>query len=143
MPNHIHLILTPFDADGQRRALSQVHRRYTGHIHAREKRTGHFWQGRFGCVAMDEDHTVAAMAYVALNPVRAKLVRRVEDWQWSVIHAYRNPSKKDDVTDCKAVEPYIKAVNQIIDAGEEDAHFKTLRQSETIGRPIGDDAFIR
>ena len=35
-------------------ALSKVHRAYAGRIRARGKRTGHFRQGRFGCVAMDE-----------------------------------------------------------------------------------------
>jgi putative transposase len=79
MPNHVHLILVPHDADGIRRCLSAVHRRYAGH-HPRIQRTGHFWQGRFGCVAMDERHLGAAIRYVALNPVRAKLVDRAEDW---------------------------------------------------------------
>ena len=32
MPNHVHLILTPPDADGLRAALSEAHRRYSrGH----------------------------------------------------------------------------------------------------------------
>ena len=61
MPNHVHLILVPRDTDGIRRALAPVHRRYAGHVHARLKRTGHFWQGRFGCVAMDEEHLCAAV----------------------------------------------------------------------------------
>jgi putative transposase len=143
MPNHVHLILTPSDEDALRGALSRVHRMYAGYIHAREKRTGHFWQGRFGCVAMDEDHLVAAMAYVALNPVRAKLVKKAEDWPWSSVHAYCLAKKGDGVTDVKAAEPYLEAAKQIIKAGEEDARFKTLRQSETIGRPIGDDDFLR
>jgi putative transposase len=43
MPNHVHLILTPRDADSIRRALSKVHRTYAGQIHARLRRTGHFW----------------------------------------------------------------------------------------------------
>jgi putative transposase len=91
MPNHVHLILTPSDPDGIRRALAPLHRRYAGHVHARLKRTGHFWQGRFGCVAMDDwparhapgmaasrgaartgHHLGAAVRYVALNPVRAR-----------------------------------------------------------------------
>jgi len=38
-----------------------VHRRYAGIIHARRRRTGHFWQGRFGAVAMDEEHLAAAL----------------------------------------------------------------------------------
>ena len=73
MPNHVHLILVPSDADGLRRALAGVHRRYAGIIHARRRRTGHFWQGRFGAVAMDEDHLAAALRYVSLNPVRARI----------------------------------------------------------------------
>src|SRR6202008_681864 len=60
MPNHVHLILVPANEDGLRCALAPVHRRYAGRANARERRTGHFWQGRFGCVAMDEDHLAAA-----------------------------------------------------------------------------------
>lgn len=77
MPNHVHLILVPEQADALRGALSKVHRANAGRIHAREKHTGHFWQGRFGCVVMDEAHLMAARPYVALNPVRAR------DWAWS------------------------------------------------------------
>ena len=39
MPNHVHLILTPSDADGVRSALARVHRADAGYVHAREKRT--------------------------------------------------------------------------------------------------------
>ena len=88
MPNHVHLILVPKDADGLRRALAPLHRRYAGRVHARRKRTGHFWQGRFGCVVMDEAHLSAALRYVALNPVRARLVKRATDWRWSSVHAH-------------------------------------------------------
>jgi putative transposase len=142
MPNHVHLILTPSNEDGLRAALSRVHRVYAGHIHAREHRTGHFWQGRFGCVAMDEAHLRAAMAYVALNPVRAQLVERAEDWPWSSIHAYRHPDKADGVTDIVAVRPYVGAAMQLISADQETAEFEALRRAESIGRPVGTDDFL-
>jgi putative transposase len=71
MPNHVHLIVNPSDPDGLRRALAQVRWRYAGHVHARRKKTGHFWQGRFGAVAMDEAHLAAALRYVAMNPAPA------------------------------------------------------------------------
>jgi hypothetical protein len=45
--------------------------------------TGHLFQGRFGSVVLNEPHLVAAARYVALNPVRARLVRRAQDWPWS------------------------------------------------------------
>ncbi|WP_246135655.1 transposase, partial [Mesorhizobium intechi] len=41
MPNHVHLILTPADPDGLRRALAKVHCAYAGTIHARQKKTGY------------------------------------------------------------------------------------------------------
>jgi putative transposase len=44
-----------------RQPHNATHRRYAGVIHARRKRTGHFWQGRFGAVAMDENHLAAAL----------------------------------------------------------------------------------
>ena len=83
LPNHVHLILVPPDPDGLRRALAPTHRRFAGTIHARRKRTGHFWQGRFGAVVMDEANLAAALAYVSLNPVRARLTARAQDWRWS------------------------------------------------------------
>ena len=71
MPNHVHLIVTPADEDGLRATFAEAHRRYTGAINARFRWTGHLFQGRFGAVAMDEDHLLAAARYIALNPVAA------------------------------------------------------------------------
>src|SRR6266566_4301224 len=87
MPNHVHLMLVPPEPDGLRRALARAHRHYAGVIQARRKRSGHFWQGRFGAVAMDEEHLAAALRYVSLNPVRARLVERAQDWRWSSTRA--------------------------------------------------------
>ena len=103
MPSHVHLILVPQDDDGLRRALARVHRRYASHIHGRRKRTGHFWQGRFGAVAIDEDYLGAALRYVALNPVRARLVSRARDWRWSSARAHLR--RRDD----KVVTPRARA----------------------------------
>jgi putative transposase len=71
MPKHAHLILTPSDVAGLGLALSRAHRLYAGFVNARARQTGHFFQGRFGSVPMDEDHLIAAVRYVALNPARA------------------------------------------------------------------------
>jgi len=141
MPNHVHLILTPSDEDGLRAALARTHRRYAGHIHAREKRSGHFWQGRFGCVVMDEAHLSAAICYVALNPVRARLVERAQDWRWSSIHAHLGVADDGITATAPVMERFPDLVERIA-AGEDDAMSERLRRAELIGRPVGDPAFI-
>ena len=88
MLNHVHFILTPSDESGLARAVGEAHRRYTAFICARGRWTGHLFQARFGSVAMDEDHLMAAFRYVALNPVKAKLVSKAEDWPWSSAGAH-------------------------------------------------------
>ncbi len=140
MPNHVHLILVPSDADGLRRALAAVHRRYAGHVHARLKRTGHFWQGRFGCVAMDEAHLGAALRYVALNPVRARLARHATDWRWSSVHAQLG--RDDGITATAPVLARYPDFAALIAAGEDEEMSRRLRRAETVGRPLGDDAFL-
>jgi putative transposase len=88
MPNHVHLILVPSDETGLSRAIGETHRRFSGYINARLRVTGYLFQGRFGCVAMDESHVLAAFRYVALNPVKARLAATPADWPWSSTPAH-------------------------------------------------------
>jgi hypothetical protein len=74
--------------DGEGLALSRALRLYAGFVNARARQTGHPFQGRFGSVALDEEHLMNAARYVALNPVRARLVQRAEDWPHSSVRAH-------------------------------------------------------
>ena len=141
MPNHVHLILTPSDSDGFRRSLAVVHRRYAARIHTRQKRTGHFWQGRFGAVAMDEEHLAAAVRYVALNPVRAGLVERPSDWPWSSVHAHLTTTT-DGLTTITPILTRFRNFRAFIEDDPAPVMFERLRRAESIGRPLGSDAFI-
>ena len=141
MPNHVHLILVPADSDGLRRALAAVHRRYAGHVHARLRRSGHFWQGRFGCVAMDEAHLGAALRYVALNPVRARLAADPRGWGWSSVHAHLDGADDGVTARAPVLERYPDFAAWIA-AGEDEALSLRLKRAETVGRPIGSEAFI-
>jgi len=142
MPNHVHLILVPSDEDGLRRALAPTHRRYAGHVRTREKRTGHFWQGRFGCVAMDDAHLAAALVYVAMNPVRARLVDRAQDWRWSSVHAHLRRVTDDGLTTARPVLERFADLAERIAAGEDPTISERLRKAELIGRPVGTVDFI-
>ncbi len=46
MPNHVHLLIVPSDEDGLRLTVANTHRRHAAGQNARNKWTGHVWQGR-------------------------------------------------------------------------------------------------
>jgi putative transposase len=57
--------------------------RYTQHFNLCQGMTGRLWQGRpFSC-PLDEEHLCAAIRYVERNPVRARMVRKAENYAWS------------------------------------------------------------
>src|ERR1700726_2630650 len=141
MPDHVHLILVPSDPDGLRRALARVHRRYAGVIQARRKRSGHFWQGRFGAVAMDEEYLAAALRYVALNPVRARLVERAQDWRWASTRAHLR-GRDDGLTARKPIRERFPDFGDLLASEPEADLFASLRAAESIGRPLGDRRFL-
>ena len=141
-PNYAHLILTPRTPEGLGRALGKAHGRYAAFVNARLRATGHLSLGRFASVVMDEEHLTAAARYVALNPVRARLAVRAEDWPWSSARAHL--AGRDNglgevapllarcagrFADLLAVEPPPGVI-------------AALRAAETIGRPLGAPAFF-
>lgn len=142
MPNHVHVIVVPSDEDGLRRTFADAHRRYTGFINARHRWTGHLWQGRFGAVVMDEAHLWHAMRYVSLNPVRARLVERPEEWPWSSMRAHL--ARKDDalVRVAPALERYGDFAEFLESSADGAEAWQALRRSESTGRPLGGAEWI-
>ena len=141
MPNHVHLVLVPSDPDGLRRALARVHRHYAGVVQARRKRSGHFWQGRFGAAVMDEEHLAAALRYVSLNPVRARLVDRAQDWRWASTRAHLR-GKEDGLTALAPIRNRFPRFADLLVSEPEENLFASLRAAESIGRPLGSDRFL-
>ncbi len=137
MPNHVHIIIVPSDEDGLRRTFANTHRRYTGFINARHRWTGHLWQGRFGAVGMDEAHLAAAVRYVSLNPVRARLVGRAQDWRWSSVQAHINEQNDPLVTVAPVLARYSRFDEFLGDPITDEDMARALRMSETSGRPLG------
>ncbi len=142
MPNHVHLILIPSHEDGLRAALGETHRRYTSHVNAREGWRGHLWQSRFASFPMDERWLLACARYVELNPVRAGLVRRPEDWAWSSAAAHLTGTSDDLVR----VAPLLERVGDWATflgggASDEDS-VKDIRAHERSGNALGSAGFL-
>jgi putative transposase len=141
MPNHVHLILVPKDADGLRAALGEAHRRYTRHVNMREDWRGYLWQGRFASFPMDEPYLLACARYVELNPVRAGLSPRARDWRWSSARAHLAGCDDALVT----VQPLLDLAGNwaaFLDGGLSAADHTAIRAGERTGRPLGAARFV-
>jgi len=83
MPNHYHLTLRnrrPNLSD----ALQHLNGEYATWWNAAHQRVGHVFQGRYkDQIVQDDDYVRSLTRYIALNPVRAGLVDRPEQWPWS------------------------------------------------------------
>jgi putative transposase len=142
MPNHVHLILTPADPAGLALAIGETHRRYTSFINARQGWTGHLFQSRFASVVMDEAHLIAAARYVAMNPVRAQLAARPQDWPWSSVRAHLAAADDGLVVTRPLLDRIGDFAAFLAEPGERAAA-EALRAAESTGRPLGDEPFIR
>ncbi len=140
MPNHVHLIAVPKREESLARGIGEAHRRYTRHVNFKQEWKGYLWQGRFASFPMDEPYLLAAVRYVELNPVRANLVERAEDWQWSSARAHLE-EKNDGVV---KVWPMLDRVNDWVAllASDDRTVYDDFRKHERTGRPLGDESFI-
>ena len=87
MNNHYHLIIeTP---DGNLSVgMRQLNGVYTQAFNRQHNRVGHLFQGRYKAILIQKDsHLLEVCRYVVLNPVRAKAVKRPEQWRWSSYQA--------------------------------------------------------
>ncbi len=88
MSNHFHLFMQTPEGN-----LSQIMRHiigaYTTYFNIKRKRAGHLFQGRYKSVLVEADEYAAELTrYIHLNPVKAGITAKAEEYQWSSYRAY-------------------------------------------------------
>lgn len=141
MPNHIHAVVVPLEEHGLARFFGPLHKRYAQLTNMRYEWTGHLWQARFYSVVMHEEHALAAMRYVELNPVRSGLVSSPEDWPWSSARGNLGLVNDELLFDHSA-RKNTAYWSEFLATPEDPTQLSTLRRQTTTGRPGGDPKFI-
>lgn len=140
MSNHWHLVLYP----KKDRDLSEFMRWLTT-THVRQLRVatksvgnGHLYQGSYKSFPIEKDkHVHDVIRYVEQNPLRAHLVKRAEDWQWSSLFRRQRGNREDN----KILAPlpttlptnYLKSVNTLLGSDP----IKLIHFSVEKGKPYG------
>jgi putative transposase len=81
------------------------------------------------------------LASESLDPVRARLVQRAQDWRWSSTSAHLR-GKDDGVTALAPIRDRFPNFADLLVSEPEADLFARLRAAESIGRPLGNDRFL-
>jgi putative transposase len=141
MDNHVHLVAVPKTEDSLRRGIGEAHRNYTNLINSRENWRGYLWQGRFLSYPMDEKHLLAAVRYIEMNPIRAGLVKRAEDYHYSSAGAHVSKAKDPLLSENYLLSEIADWAIYLTQPENESEVQSFIRHART-GRPLGDELFL-
>lgn len=151
MTNHVHLLVDPgSDAGNLGRLMKRLAGRHTRRINGLRKSSGTIWGGRYKCSPIEtERYLMTCLRYVDLNPVRARMVARAEDYPWSSYRAHAG------LIDCPwlDVDPLSAEIQdvgtrhvryrQFVAEGENELELNFIRESLQLGHVTAQEAFAR
>ena len=135
----------PRNATSLALALKDTHGRFASYWNAANHCSGHLWQSRYYSCVLDETHLWEALRYTELNPVRALLVTRADEWRWSSAAVHCGRGTRDPWL-CE--EFWENRWNrdtwrEFLDAGHRASCLDQIRRNTHTGRPLGSAEFTR
>lgn len=138
MPNHFHLVLHPREDGDLQKFMQWVTLTHTQQWHFKNKTvgSGHLYQGRYKSFIIEKStHLLTVIRYVERNPLRAALVTKAENWEFSSLYKRTALPKSLLLDDWPINEPkdYVSFVNMPLVTQEENE----VRHSVNKGKPYG------
>ena len=145
MPNHFHLVLYPLNEGDLSSFMGWVTNTHTRRWHTQKLTIGqgHLYQGRYkSFICQDDNHFISLVKYVEQNALKAKLVKRAEDWRWSSIGRIENGTKKQRelLSPWPVSKPkdYLSWLNTILPLEKEEIIERSIIKSN----PFGEDYWV-
>ncbi len=147
MNNHIHLAIE-VNKIPLSKIIQNISFRYTRYINKKKKQVGHLFQGRYKAILVEKDsYLLELIRYIHLNPIRAKMVNKLDDYKWSSHHLYLDKEKNSWIKSDKILSMFsknrkvaLKKYLQFLKEGADCAtNFEVGMQDSRI---IGNEEFI-
>ena len=150
MNNHVHLLATGAETGALGRMMQSLGRRYVRYFNSKYGRTGTLWEGRYKSSLVDSDrYLLTCYRYIELNPVRAHIVERPGDYEWS---SYRGNASGRAVSLITPHETYLSlgktdaarhsAYRKLFADAMGDDELKAIRDHVNQGKALGSERFI-
>jgi len=144
MPNHVHILAVPRKEESFARGIGATNLVYTQYFNHRYKRSGRLWQNRFFSAIIEKGSYLWYVArYIERNPVRANIIKRAEDYDWSSAKAHLL-KREDDILSGESwleenevitYREFLRQENQKIE--------DSIRKATSAGRPFGSEEFLK
>lgn len=109
MENHYHLLLETSEPNLSQ-SMHFINGGYTTYYNRVYHRLGHLFQGRYRAILVEKDSYASILSrYIHLNPVKANLSKRPEEYRWSSYLGYLNPKKKPSWLETSLVLGYFSS----------------------------------
>lgn len=141
MSNHFHLLITPDSSDGLGRYLHGVTFRYAQYFNSKYGRSGRLWQNRyFSCPVDKDEYLWAVVKYIEVNPVRAGIMKKPEEWKWSSAGEHIKGKTDNNIKLHNWLrEEERKEYAKIILEGSQE---EKIRKATSTGRPLCGESFF-
>jgi len=142
MGNHVHLLIRPMAENSLFKMMQGVALCYTQYFNRKNGRTGRIWECRYHSSVIDEDGYLWAVSrYIEKNPVRAKVVRRSEEYPYSSAKAHllgkSDPLLREPLFSKSELKDYRAFMRGVEDQRQQEE----IRRKARLGKPLGDGGF--
>ena len=142
MPNHFHLVLYPKNDGDLSLFMGWLTNTHTRRWHTKKNTIGHghLYQGRYkSFICQTDNYFLTLVRYVERNALRAKLVRKAENWKWSSVwrRIHGSEKQKKILSEWPVERPkdYLKFLNE----PQSDKEVDIIRRSINKSIPFGSD----
>ena len=144
MGNHWHLLLWPREDGDLSTFMQWVTMTHSQRWHAAHGTVGigHVYQGRFKSFPVQSNaYYLSVLRYIESNPLRAELVKRSRDWQWSSL-AIRQGYNKDGLKLSAGPMSLPNNWLKLVDLLPKESDLKKLENCMKRGAPYGSEAWV-
>ncbi len=141
MDNHVHFVAVPQKSEDLALFFGEVHQKYSFMINKREGWRGYLWQGRFSSFVMDEPYLYSAMRYVEQNPVKAGIVEKAADYDWSSAKAHVLKTKNTILSPCYLTDEIHNWAQYLAEMNDNKQDLEIESHSRR-GIPLGNEKFL-
>jgi len=128
MVNHVHLLIKEGNEEiGD--SIRRINVGYAQYHNNKHTRVGHLFQNRFSSEPVNDDaYLLAVVRYIHQNPVKAKMVNQISDYQWSSYNNYL--MNRNALIDFEDVIRYFGSVKEFVNFHTYDGNEQCLEHIE-------------